>query len=66
MEEKKSSFLGLVPFLVFILIYLGTGIILNMKGVPMAFYQLPSPVAIFVGIIVAFLIFKGKLTEKFD
>lgn len=66
MNEKKSSFLGLVPFLVFILIYLGTGIVLNMKGVSMAFYQLPSPVAIFVGIIVAFLMFKGKLVEKFD
>ncbi|MGB0404685.1 MAG: Na+/H+ antiporter NhaC family protein, partial [Fusobacterium sp.] len=50
MEEKKSSFLGLVPFLVFILIYLGTGITLNLKGVPMAFYQLPAPVAIFVGV----------------
>jgi len=66
MEEKKSSFVGLVPFIVFILIYLGTGIILKMKGVPMAFYQLPAPVAIFVGVIVAFLIFKGNLTEKFD
>ena len=66
MSQEKSSFRGLVPFLVFILVYLGTGCYLQFKGTEMAFYQLPSPVAIFVGIIVAFLIFKGSFNEKFD
>ena len=32
----------------------------------MAFYQLPSPIAIFIGIIFAFLLFKGSIKEKFD
>ena len=32
----------------------------------MAFYQLPAPVAVFVGIIAAFILFKGTIMEKFD
>lgn len=32
----------------------------------MAFYQLPAPIAAFVGIISAFLLFKGSIDEKFD
>lgn len=67
MENKsKPSFIGLIPLLVFVVIYLGTGIVLQMKGVAMAFYQLPSPVAVFVGIIFAFVLFKGSIMEKFD
>lgn len=66
MENKKSSFIGLIPLLIFVIIYLGTGIFLQSQGVEMAFYQLPSPVAIFVGIITAFIIFKGTINEKFN
>ena len=67
MENKsKPSFIGLIPLLIFVIIYLGTGIVLQMKGVAMAFYQLPSPVAVFVGIIFAFILFKGTIMEKFD
>lgn len=62
----KGSFKGLIPFFIFIGCYLGSGIILNLKGVDMAFYQLPAPVAIFPGIIVAFFIFKGTINEKFE
>ena len=64
--ENKASFKGLIPFLVFILLYLGTGIFLNMQGVELAFYQLPGPVAAFAGIVVAFIIFRGSITEKFN
>lgn len=67
MENKaKPSFVGLIPFLIFVAIYLGTGVVLQMKGVGMAFYQLPAPVAVFVGIIAAFILFKGSIIEKFD
>ncbi|MBQ3437232.1 MAG: Na+/H+ antiporter NhaC family protein [Fusobacterium sp.] len=68
MEEKRSnaSFKGLIPFIIFIFIYLGTGIFLNIKGVNLAFYQLPGPVAAFVAIIVGFIIFKGSVQEKFE
>ncbi|MGL5050214.1 MAG: Na+/H+ antiporter NhaC family protein [Cetobacterium sp.] len=67
MEKRiEGSFKGLVPFLVFIGFYLGSGIILDSMGVELAFYQLPAPVAIFPGIIVAFLLFKGTIKEKFQ
>ncbi|MDR3259451.1 MAG: Na+/H+ antiporter NhaC family protein [Fusobacteriaceae bacterium] len=66
MEEKKGNFIGLVPFLIFITIYLGTGIVLELQKVESAFYQMPATVALTVGIMVAFAIFKGKINEKFD
>ena len=64
MIQAKASFKGLIPFIVFIGLYLGTGIFLQISGIDMAFYQLPSPVAAFVGIIVAFLIVDGNLKHK--
>ena len=36
--ETKGSFKGLIPFIVFILLYLGTGIFLHIAGVELAFY----------------------------
>lgn len=66
MKNKKVSAIALLPFLVFIGVYLITGIVLNARGVEMAFYQLPSPVAAVVGIIAAFIIFKGTIDEKFN
>ncbi|MGL4790147.1 MAG: Na+/H+ antiporter NhaC family protein, partial [Anaerotignaceae bacterium] len=71
MDKKSSTDIkpkgtALIPFLVFIILYLGVGIILQMQGVEMAFYQLPAPVAILVGIIVAFIMFKGSMDEKFS
>ena len=63
-HNSKSSFIGLIPLLVFIGFYLGTGIILQSQNVPMAFYQFPSPIAVVIGIMVAFFIFKGSIKEK--
>lgn len=65
-NSVKASGKALIPFLVFVAIYLGSGIILQAQGVEMAFYQLPAPVAIFCGIISAFFILKGTIDEKFD
>lgn len=66
MEKTKGSFIGLIPFVVFVGIYLGSGILLNAAGVEMAFYQLPAPVAAMAGIMCAFFIFKGSIKEKFE
>ena len=65
-KEDKISAKALIPFLVFIIIYLSTGIILHLRGVEMAFYQLPAPIAAFVGIISAFLLFGGSVDDKFE
>lgn len=66
MEQKpsKANGLALIPFLIFIGIYLITGMVLNARGMEMAFYQLPAPIASFIGIIVAFMLFKGSFEEK--
>ena len=62
--EKKVSGKALLPFGVFVGLYLITGIVLNFMGVEMAFYQLPAPIAAVVGVISAFVLFKGSIGEK--
>ncbi len=70
MSDKQSktpySGIALIPFIVFIGVYLGSGLILQAKGVEMAFYQFPAPVAVFCGIITAFILLKGTINEKFE
>lgn len=65
-ENNKISAKALIPFAIFIGLYLATGLILQIKGVEMAFYQLPAPIAVFVAIIAAFFIFEGSIEDKFD
>jgi len=65
MERKKNP-MALLPLVVFLVLFLGTGLYFNSQGVDYAFYQLPSPVAAGVGIIVAFIIGKGNIDEKMD
>ncbi|RKL64633.1 Na+/H+ antiporter NhaC family protein [Thermoanaerobacteraceae bacterium SP2] len=65
MEQRKNP-VALLPLAVFLVLFLGTGIYFNVKGVDFAFYQLPSPVAAIVGIIIAFIIGKGSIDEKMD
>ena len=67
MDNQKKSGLALVPFLVFILIYLGAGIILQNKGVEMAFYQFPAVVAMFIAVLVAFAMnYKAGINTNFS
>jgi len=64
--EGNKRALALVPPLTFIVIYLGAGIILQARGVEMAFYQFPSVVAVVIATIVAFGIFhKAGINENF-
>ena len=65
-NEIKANGLALVPFLAFILLYLGVGIALEIQGVPMAFYQFPAPVAVLFGVIMAFIMLKGTISDKVD
>ncbi|MGO1470445.1 MAG: Na+/H+ antiporter NhaC family protein, partial [Tissierella sp.] len=64
--EVKSSGKALIPFLVFVIVYLAAGIILEARGVEMAFYEFPAPVAVIIGVIVAFFLLEGSIDEKFD
>jgi len=64
-ETKKASGIALLPFVVFIVVYMGFGIYYSMTGVDMAFYQFPSVTAMFLAVIVAFFQSKGKVDERF-
>ena len=64
--KKRGNGLALLPFAIFILIYLGAGLYLQAQGTEMAFYQFPSVTAMFIAVIVAFCMGKEKLDEKFS
>lgn len=64
--NKKSSGAALLPFLVFIVIYLGAGMILQARGEEMAFYQFPSVTAMFLAVLAAFCMGKESINEKFS
>lgn len=58
-KESGNPF-ALIPLFVFIFTFLGAGIILN------DFYAFPSPVAVLIGIIAAFLLYKSSTNEKIE
>lgn len=58
----KKNMVALLPFAVFLGIFLGTGIVLTLQGSDFAFYQLPASIAIIPAIFVA--IYLGKRLEK--
>ena len=63
--NKKGHGAALLPFLLFIVIYLGAGLIFQAQCVDMAFYQFPSVTAMFIAVLAAFFMGKGTIDEKF-
>ncbi|MBQ0116959.1 MAG: Na+/H+ antiporter NhaC family protein [Flavobacterium sp.] len=59
-EQKKPNFTSLLPFLIFIITFLGAGIYFN------DFYAFPAPLAVLLGVIVALIIYKDSVNEKMD
>ena len=59
-SKDKGNAFALIPLFIFIFTFLGAGIILN------DFYAFPSPVAVVVGIITAFLLFKSSTEDKVE
>lgn len=59
---NKKSLTALLPFAVFLGIFLGTGIILTLQGTEFAFYQLSASIAIIPAIFVA--LYLGKVLGK--
>lgn len=57
---SKASLWTLLPFGIFIVVFLGAGIYYG------DFYVFPSPVAISIGVISAFIILKGSIRKKTD
>ena len=63
--KKRGNGFALLPFAIFILIYLGAGLYLQTQGTEMAFYQFPSVTAMFIAVIAAFCMGKETLDQKF-
>lgn len=58
--QNEGSFKALIPLIIFILSFLGIGLLLD------DFYALPAPIAVILGIMTAFFLFKGSIKEKTD
>lgn len=65
-QEKKASGLALIPFLVFIVIYVSAGVYYQMQGVEYPFYQFPSATAIFIATILAFIMSRQPVQKTFS
>ena len=62
----QATGLALTPLMLFVAIFLGTGIYLHSQGVDYAFYQLPAPVAILPAIVLALLIDRKLRNSSLD
>lgn len=56
--SEPRSLAALIPFLVFVSVFLGAGIYYD------DFYALPSPIAAVIGIITAFIMLRGSMKQK--
>lgn len=57
---------SLLPLLLFVTLFLGTGLYLQSQGVAYAFYQLPGPVAILPALVLAVWLYRGPLNDAID
>ncbi|NNH78427.1 Na+/H+ antiporter NhaC family protein [Acinetobacter sp. ANC 5380] len=64
--EVHARALALLPLIVFLAIFLGSGIYHSIIGTELAFYQVKAPVAALPAIILAVLIYRGKLNTAID
>lgn len=65
-EKRVSNGLALLPFVVFVVVFLGSGIILSVQGVFKPFSQFPPLAAAYIAIIVAFILHRGTGKEKLN
>lgn len=66
-EERKYGAIAFLPLLVFLALYIGSGMIFTYLGVEGAFKKFPRHVALLIGIVVALLMNRGmKLDKKIE
>lgn len=66
LSQKQQARLSLLPLLLFVALFLGTGLYMQSQGVDYAFYQLPGPVAIIPALILAIWLYKAPLTQSIE
>jgi len=65
-HKENKNLISLLPFGVFLGLFLGTGIILTLQGVEFAFYQLPASIAIIPAILFAIVLGKPSISEQIN
>lgn len=64
--KVQARALALLPLLVFLAIFLGSGIYHSLIGTEFAFYQIKAPVAALPALILAVLLYRDKLNTAID
>lgn len=62
--KRPSSGLALLPFIVFVAAFLGSGIVMSIMGVFKPFSQMPSIAAAMLAVITAFILYPGKFSDR--
>lgn len=65
-KNQQQPKLSLLPLLLFVLLFLGTGLYLQSQGVAYAFYQLPGPVAIIPALVLAIWLNRAPLAQSIE
>ena len=65
-RKVQARALALVPLIVFLALFLGSGIYHSIIGTEFAFYQLKAPVAAIPAIILAIVMYRGTLNTAID
>lgn len=62
----QARAIALLPLILFLTIFLGSGIYYSLIGTEFAFYQIKAPVAALPAIILAALVYRGKLNQGIE
>lgn len=65
-QQPASSVLALLPLVVFLTIFIGSGVYFSLQGVDYAFYQVPAQVAILPAVVLALLLSKEKINTAIE
>ena len=71
MTSRSSSTIvprgiALLPLMLFLALFLGTGVYLTLQGVEYAFYQVPAPVAVLPAIVLAIILSRDTINETIE
>ncbi|NRA82279.1 MAG: Na+/H+ antiporter NhaC family protein [Gammaproteobacteria bacterium] len=57
---------ALLPLILFLSLFLGTGTYLTLQGVDFAFYQLPAPIAVLPALMLALILAKDSINQTIE
>ena len=63
-KDKDIGFLSFLPLVVFLVVYMGSGLFFSAMGVEKPYTQIPRNFALLLGVVVALLMGERKLADK--